>query len=199
MSYAQAQEDLWALQQFPPGFRGFAVDVGAYDGVTRSNTYMMEQLGWTVLCIEPNPEIAKKLKKSRAWVEQAACDAEPGIAPFKVHVNNMEAYSSLRPSYHPKWHPDPDAKWISIDVKVVTLDEALERWEMPRLDFVSIDTEGTELDVLKGLDLDRWKPHAMAVESWDTGPCPVDEYLAEFGYTKVGRLLVNNLYLRGEQ
>ena len=52
---SHAGEDEWILKQFPEGFRGYAVEIGALDGQYISNTWLLEQNGWTCLCIEPNP------------------------------------------------------------------------------------------------------------------------------------------------
>jgi len=196
MTFAPHGIDDWLLGQFPAGHLGYAADVGATDGVTRSNTMLLETRRWTVLCIEPNPEFAIKLRKHRTFVVECACDAiANGPQPFKIHEQNEEAYSALKPKHHPVWHPDPNATWRTVTVKVATLNDCLERAAFPRLDALSVDVEGHELEVLKGLDLNRWKPHAMIVESWDD-ETPVTPYLAQFGYRRVDRRLVDNLYLR---
>ena len=197
MSYSQAGQDTWLLGQFPPGYIGYAADVGAFDGVTHSNTLALEQQRrWTVLCIEPNPIAAKKLKTARPFVEACACDAAAtDKATLFIHADNIEAYTSLRPKLdHPVYHPGEGAKFLKVPVPVKTLDDCLERWEFPRLDLLCIDTEGTERDVLKGCDLDRWKPHIILVECWDEGS--LDDHLNPLGYQRIARLLVDDIYMR---
>ena len=197
MTYAQFGDDDWIVEQFPPDFIGYAADVGAYDGVTRSNTLLLEARRWTVLCIEPNPMVARALKKNRAFVQDVACDAKPqDRAKLWIHENNPEAHTALRPvTTHPVWHPDKGATFTPVMVAVETLDHCLERAEFPRLDALSIDTEGTELQVLQGLDLMKWKPHVIVAESWDEDT-PITPYLSEFGYRRVRRAVVNNCYRR---
>ena len=78
MTYAQFHEDDWLLAQFPHGFCGYACEVGAYDGLTRSTTLLLEQHRWTVLCIEPNPGPLAQLRKSRAFVQPYACGPARG-------------------------------------------------------------------------------------------------------------------------
>ena len=75
------------------------------------------------------------------------------------------------------------------------LDDCLTRAGFPELHALSIDTEGTELDVLKGLDLAKWRPKAMVVECWDAVN-PIVDYLKAFGYERVQRRVVNDFYLR---
>lgn len=49
----------------PEGFVGYAADVGAANGIVDSNTYLFEQRGWKVLCVEPNPSYLGELSKNR--------------------------------------------------------------------------------------------------------------------------------------
>lgn len=175
---------------------GYAVDVGASDGVSINATYDLEGAGWTVLCVEPNPFFAPLLKRERAFVEICACADYRGIDhSFFVHLDNPEAFSGLKRVHHPRWHPDPGARFETIKVRVETLDHLLAKWEFPRLDALKVDTEGTELDVLRGLDLERWKPRIIVAESWDE-ETPITNHLAPFGYRKVDRVVVANVYLR---
>lgn len=197
MTYAQAQEDDWLLQQFPEDFQGFALDIGAYDGVTRSNTLLLEQHRWTVLCIEANPQLKPFLTRNRPFVQMVACGSEPkDSAVLHIHMDNPEAHTALRPVYHQRWHPEKDAKWTRAEVKVKTPNQLLIQAEFPRLDVLSVDVEGNEADVLKGIDLVKWTPKALMIESWDAGAN--DEYLKAFGYKRVRRLFVNDAYLREE-
>lgn len=197
MSYSQAGQDLWLLDQFQPTFQGYAADIGAYDGVTHSNTLLLEQeRRWTVLCVEPNPVVAKKLRANRAFVQICACDAQASAEEaLYVHAKNTQCYTSLRPRVnHPVWHPDPEDEFIRVPTPVLTLDQCLERAEFPRLDLLCVDTEGMELDVLKGCDLDRWRPQIILAESWDEGT--LDAHLAPLGYHRVRRMLVDDIYRR---
>ena len=68
----------WILDQFPEGYRGYAIDVGASDGVSVNTTWALERAhAWTVLSVEANPEFRDQLIRERAWVEMCAC-AERG-------------------------------------------------------------------------------------------------------------------------
>lgn len=62
------------------------------------------------------------------------------------------------------------------------------------IDYVSIDTEGTELDVLKGFDLVKWKPKVLLIEN-NYEDMEIEEYLKLFGYKKTLRHHVNDFYL----
>lgn len=195
-SVAADREDLWALAQFPPEYVGWAVEVGAYDGVQTSNTLALEQLGWKVLVVEPNPEIEKVLRSRRSTVWMGACSDYSGRGEFHINPSGPAGLSSLRPNLRRPEYPAPKEEyWKTIEVEVATLDDLLGRFEFPILDAVSVDTEGTELDVLRGLDLDRWRPKVLIVESWDAFN-PVVPWLADHGYEHVERRNVNDLFTR---
>ena len=191
--------DLGELIQshFPAGHRGYCLDVGASDGVTVSSTFLLEKkYNWTVLCVEPNPSFLERLTKHRVWIETSACAEQSGdFVPFHVHLDNEECFSGLRVIGHPRMHAQDGAPWREIRVPVTTVDLLMAKWQFPRLDCLCVDTEGTELDVLKGCDFARWKPKILVVESWDeVGPC--DAYLAGLGYQKIGRTIDNYIWKR---
>jgi len=186
----------WIANQFPNGYQGHAVDVGASDGMSISTTWLLERgMGWTVLCVEPNPLFHEMLSAERAFIERCACDATPGTAPFHIHTDHPEAFSALRVAKHPTQHAEKNAKWQTIEVRVETVDRLLEKWCFPKLDALCIDTEGTELEVLKGCDLRRWKPRVIVTECWDRVG-PIDLWLESLGYTKTMRNVENDGWLR---
>jgi len=183
------------LDRFPIGHAGYAIDVGASDGFSLNTTYMLEKMyGWNVLSVEANPTYRAVLNEQRARVEMCACASEPcESAVFHVHVENPEAFSSLCPTTRNELYQedmdrsgDSQISWESIEVPVRTLDQLIARWEFPRLDLLCVDTEGTELDVLKGLDIKKWMPKVIVTECWDLEG-PIDPYLESFGYTKTER------------
>jgi FkbM family methyltransferase len=198
VGFASGAEDAWILSQFPKDFVGYAIEVGAYDGMQGSNTLSLEHAGWTTVAIEPNPECEDGLKTWRQNYRLCACSDFDGEADFHLYVPGAAGYSSLRPTMdHPVWHPEPGAPWSTIKVAVRRLDSLLAELDWPGLDALSIDTEGTEMDVLRGIDLARWKPQVIIIECWDD-PGPHLDYLAKYGYKRDARNNVNDLMVRCE-
>jgi FkbM family methyltransferase len=197
VTYADWGEDDWALSQFPQAFQGYACEVGAFDGKTHSQTLLLEQHGWTCLCIEPNPIMFKKLKKLRPFVMECACAAQAKDSEtFYIHEDNQEAHSALKPiTDHPIWHPKEGARILKVPVRVKTLDSCLNEANFRKLDFLSIDVEGGELDVLEGFSTGRWHPKLIIAESWNK-QTPITPYLSERGYRLIRRSGVNNVYER---
>jgi hypothetical protein len=65
-----------------------------------------------------------------------------------------------------------------------------------RIDLVSIDTEGCELDVLDGFDLDRFKPRILVIENDRPSGTAIELYLLDRGYRKFHRVKINDFYVR---
>lgn len=184
----------WILDQLPKGYRGHALDIGASDGISISTTWALEKShGWTCLCVEPNPEFHPSLLKERMFVERCACDSKPGTSVLHVNEVNPEAYSALRVSKHPGIKGVRVQNWKKVEVRVETVEGLLKKWQFDKLDALCIDTEGTEGDVLKGIDLALWRPKVVIVEAWEQGTH--DAYLSQFGYRRAGRSVDNDMHV----
>jgi FkbM family methyltransferase len=189
-SYARDAEDLWLLEQFPADFKGYAVELGALDGVNLSCTLLLEEKGWDVLCIEPNPRHQKALRDNRKRVLTCACDYQPRItAPmWENHRVPDRTQTSLNLD-HAAWE-------VEFGSTVLTLDQCLMISGFPRLDALVLDVDGYERRVLMGFDIDRWNPKAVIIEGESGGR--LKPFLSR-GYVEVGRRMDDNrLLLRQE-
>ncbi len=155
-NYSGGGEDAWILKQFEPDFKGYACELGAHDGSHKSNTRLLEEKGWTVLCIEPNPRHQKALRETRKLVMTCACAAEPQVrAPlYEATQIFMQTCASIQQK-----HPGTES-----EVTVLTLDQCLMVADFPRLDVLSLDVDGIESDILLGFDIKRWDPKVVVIE-----------------------------------
>src|SRR4051794_23562842 len=80
----QELQDMYAYLWFRGKRDGFFVDIGAYDGVTISNTYSLEQIGWKGICIEPVPSVFETLRQKRRCdcINAALSDKDMGYNNF---------------------------------------------------------------------------------------------------------------------
>jgi FkbM family methyltransferase len=172
---------------------GFYVEVGANDPRFLSQTWHLEEAGWRGILVEPQPDRAEQLRQHRphSQVVQAACSSPERAGEAVLHiVSGADGLSSLT-----KHLDDPTVKYDRQEkVKVLTLDQILEQAGNPRIDFVSIDTEGTELDVLKGFNLERHRPALILLED-KVHRLDKHFYLKRHGYKLVKRTGVNNWYV----
>jgi FkbM family methyltransferase len=171
---------------------GFFVEVGANDPQNHSQTWLLERRGWRGILIEPLLRFQEALRSARpgAQVVRAAC-GPPGHPPTaELFVGEDTEHSTLRPNT-----VDAATRYAAAEVvPVLTLDEILEQAGNPRVDFVSIDVEGLQLDVLRGFDLARHRPRLLFVEdhllSWGT-----HRHVTARGYRLVKRTRLNNWYV----
>ena len=207
MNYGQFGEDLYIQSLFTEERKYYAIEVGAADGIAGSPTKGLEDLGWDILCIEANPSLYEQCKLIRKYSLNYAVGKENkddvGFMVFNLRGGNQTAISSLFPDSRLIDQHDKmgilETQYLEI-VNLRTLDYCIEEWEslygskLPTIDFISIDTEGTEMDVLAGFDILKWKPRLVAIEN----NFEDDIYrstMINSGYNFVNRIGVNDYFL----
>jgi FkbM family methyltransferase len=179
------------VREFFQSDRGYFVDVGANDPTTWSQTLHLEQSGWRGVLIEPQPDLAAALRNNRkAKVFEVACSS-PEHAGRSMPLKLAGGHSSLNAS-----PPVANAKVSgTIAVPVKTLDEVLAEAGAPLpIDFLSIDVEGHELEVLQGFDFGRWRPRLILIEDHVLDR-RLHCYLVAHGYVWMRRTGLNSWYV----
>jgi len=174
---------------------GFFVEVGANDPYHGSQTWHLEQSGWTGILVEPQPDLAEKLRASRkARVFAVACSS-PDRAGSVMRLYVSGAFSSFDPNLAVTGVRPEGA----IDVPVRTLDQLLEEVDAQRpIDFMSVDVEGHEIEVLRGFDFARWRPRLILLEDHVTSLAK-HRFLTAAGYRLIRRTGLNGWYVPREQ
>lgn len=147
---------------------GFFVEVGANEPTApESQTWHLEQRGWRGILIEPIPDLATKAQMTRpnSKVWQVACTSSPeeGSVEFLIPIANQQlvtGHASLRANIDEHNYTN----FEKIIVQTTTLSNILESENIDVLDFLSIDVEGAELEVLLGLDLKKYRPKLILLE-----------------------------------
>jgi FkbM family methyltransferase len=165
-----------------------------------SNTFHFEQLGWKCLCIEPVESSFIECKKNRnESLQYCISDMDKDDTEMTVfHLGtNLSAISSLEPDKRLiDSHINLITQTSKQTVKVRSLTSVLDEIKFPKnIDFVSIDTENTELDVLKGIDFTSYNMKVLMIENNFNEPF-CEDYLKNFGYTKIHRIAVNDFYVK---
>jgi len=191
-SYSQWGEDLTVWEFFHRAPRGFFVEVGANEPANLSQTFLLEQKGWTGILVEPQPACCERLRqlRPRSTVVEAACGspAQKGKALFRIASHHDR--SSLA-----GLEPDPDVEFTgTIPVDVVTLDEVLAKAGNPKVDFLSIDVEGAEWEVLGGFNLSRHAPALVLLEDHVVS-LRLHSHMKAHAYKLVRRTGSNNWYV----
>ncbi len=172
MRESQYGEHVRILEHFA-GRVGKFLDVGAYDGVTFSNTRYLAELGWSGVLVEPSPMAFPHLMayykdNPRMELVNAGLTNSAGLRVRKFYANGVgaagDALSSFRLEHREKFSMHPfEPIWLP----VMTWDDLLAALPGP-YQFVNIDVEGMNLEVLQGLCLQiaqRWiGPEMVCVE-----------------------------------
>jgi FkbM family methyltransferase len=201
-SHAQFGEDRLLEQIFVSQAHGHCVEVGAHDGLTGSATYVFEQRGWNCLLVEPMPAYAAEIKLRRnCRVVNCAASSRDGEATFFVAENVDEMSTLDLTPAHRRWIEAAGGRVEPITVRTRRLDDILQEAGFAKLDFITIDVEGHELEVLKGFSIHTYQPRVVIVEdnslspvNWPKRRSPVTSYLAECGYVHFRRTGVNEWY-----
>lgn len=168
--YSQLNQDLWVLDFFRNKKNGVFVDVGAFDGVNLSNTYLLEKdYGWTGLCVEANSATFEKLKKSRDCVcvnEMLSNKAGKVVSlqrmgelsfgdstnVFNIDVQKMKSTNA---------ELDTSVEHHVTNTLVKVLDT---NGVSTTIDYLSIDVEGMELEILESFDFSKYHVNLITIE-----------------------------------
>jgi len=153
----------------------FYVDIGANDGITVSNTaYFEMDMGWKGICIEPHPTAFEKLEQSRPnSINLNICISdEDGVVDFLSIDGYSEMLSGIQKHYHPN-HIDRINREISQKggtkqtLKIIskTLKNVLNENNVEKVDYLSIDTEGSEYQILNSIDFDSVDIRVISTEN----------------------------------
>jgi len=175
-TFSQFGEDTWIKVNVPLPEKGFFIEVGVADGISNSNTYWLEKRGWKGLCFEPDPRNLEIAKLYREDVLPYAVASTNGVMDFNI--------AAISPDLSGLQNGLPGNK--TIRVKTVTLNSILEERSIETVDLLSIDVEGTELDVLKGFDINKYNPKVIILEFLSPAKDiekELIEYMKEYEYT----------------
>jgi|SRR5579863_543136 len=189
-SYSQHGQDIFVHEWY---FKdrttpGVFVDVGAYDGVKFSNTLLFEQLGWHGICIEPLPSAYEKLKTVRKAISlNCAVSDLAGTATFleiDMPSGFEKMYSGLKDNFDAR-HLETIAQWSKtskeVTVPVRRLDDVLAENNIRHVDYMSVDTEGSEWKILQSLDLRAYDVKVLSIEN-NYQNKTIRRHMADHGY-----------------
>lgn len=173
---------------------GVFVDIGAYDGVTFSNTLMLErERDWTGVCIEPLPDVYAELLKNRRCICVQACIGnreEREVEFLSVHsgVVSTRMLSGVLSEYDPRHlaRVDHELNYFGgsksvIQVPMRNLHTVLQEHGIGNVDYLSIDTEGSELLILRSTILSAIGNPCITIENNYDDPA-IDAALQSQGY-----------------
>ncbi len=206
LSHGQLCQDLFVLWALQGASDGFFVEAGAYDGLTYSNTYLLEHLGWRGLLVEPLPSAFAALTERRHVSKRAAAlsavDGERLAFRSCVEVAELSRLETVDPGDQHENAGRRDSHDV-IEVPSVRIGSALRAAGAPStVDYLSLDTEGNELEILKDFPFDTVHVRCLTVEHNHTArEAEIDRFLAARGYRRVfsDLSLFDGWYLHGDE
>ena len=167
VSYAQNQEDVVLARALHPDREsGFWIDVGAGDPVLESMTAAFSERGWSGINIEPLAQEYELLceKRPRDINLCVALGATSGRATLFQGPDRDRGASTMRPDVVASRGAEAD-DFTPIEVPVCTLAEIVSEYVTGPVDFLKIDVEGLEYEVLAGADFTQFRPRALVIEA----------------------------------
>jgi len=190
-SLPQHEEERLVREFFGGASTGFFVEVGANHPTINSQTWHLEQAGWTGVLVEPQPDLAAFLITARtAQVFAVACSS-PEKAGDTLPLHVAGPMSALDRG---KMAAGAQTQY-TLMVPVRTLDDILEEADAPTpIDFLSIDVEGHEVEVLRGFDFVHWQPRLILLED-HVRNLKAHRFLKRAGYRLIRRAGFNGWYV----
>lgn len=201
--YGACGQDILVAELLNNKRNGVFVDIGANDGITISNTYYFEKtLGWSGIAVEPIPGIYSKLKSNRSCITINSCiTTTPGKAKFLELDGNTNMLSTLAVNNNGlvarrlrKNASRHNTEIREIEVECLTFPMMIEKFGIDNIDFLSLDIEGGELDILKSIDFETTPVKIISVEN-NYFRDDIRDYLEGKGFIYVGTFKVDEIYL----
>lgn len=188
MSFSQLGQDTSVIEFYGGKKDGFFVDVGAFDGVSMSNTFLLEKkYNWTGICVEPCPSEFEKLISNRPAAyccNSAVYNASDLIVKFNI-ANEDKMFSGISETINCHFDTVNKNKTV-VDVKTISLTDLLDTNNAPRfIEYLSLDTEGSEYEIL----------NAFNFKKYIFGLIDVEHNYIEPRRTQIKNLLTENNYI----
>lgn len=182
----------------------FYVDVGANDGLIVSNTAHFDlNLGWNGICIEPHPIAFSKLQKNRVNsknINFCVSESETEVDFLVVH-GYAEMLSGIKNYYHPDHLLRIDSEIEKhggskelVKVQSKPLKKIFDEYNVKKVDYLSIDTEGSELEILSSIDFEKVDIRIISTEN--SSRKNIKDFLYNKGYNLLDIVCGDEIYCK---
>ncbi len=209
MYSSQYEQDKWLNENvFHNKKHGLFVDIGAHDGKTINNTIFFEkELSWDGLCIEPIPQVYTQLKKNRSADTIEGC---AWIKNTEKIFNVIEGYSEMLSGFEDSYDEEHRKRIASevktmkqkvhkIPVKCYDINDLLgdlkKKYPNKPIDLISIDTEGSEEEILRHIDYKQFDIRSIVMEN-NYEHQDIRNFLKSKGYEFVTRLEIDDVFVK---
>lgn len=188
-SKSQLFQELWALWMAGGKTGGYFVEFGAAKGDKLSNTWFLETgMGWSGILAEPHPVMVERVRRVRNCHVSDRCVYSRSGETMAFRMTPKRELSRLE-AIDPQDRHEASlrADYEIAQVETITLNDLLAGFDAPRdIDYLSVDTEGSELEILEAFDFDRWNVRCATVEHNDTpAEAALDRLFFANGYRRM--------------
>ena len=157
-SKSQLKQDIFVLLETNFKTDGFFVEFGATDGINLSNTFLLEkEFNWDGILAEPNTQWHKDLKNNRSAKIETNCVWSRSEETLNFMELEDKEFSTIEEFSDNDDHKRSYKRFIKSKVKTISLEDMLDKHGAPsKIDYLSIDTEGSEFEILKDFDFEKY-------------------------------------------
>jgi FkbM family methyltransferase len=166
-SWSQEGEDLILARLLEPRTSGFYIDIGAHDPFRFSNTALFYERGWAGLAVEPDPDGVKLIRRYRPKdivINQGVAQNNSEMTFFRFYEPALNTFSATLAEEREQKHGYKIMERVRVSVD--RLENILSKHLPPaqKIDFMSVDAEGFDLEILKSNDWKRFRPDIVVAE-----------------------------------
>lgn len=207
--YAEFDTDKIIREKYFPNYdyKGLIIEVGGATPEFLSMSKHFKDNGWRTIIIEPNPTFAQQHIEIGNEVYQFACSYEDKDGEFTIVEQQVSAYGGIvtdhsfssievKDSYLRKTNFNlTNSNSKKINVKIKKLDTILNEINISKIDILSIDVEGWEIEVMKGLNTENIDCKLIVVENF-LDDDSYKKYFESIGYYLSDNIQYNQIYLK---
>lgn len=183
---------------FPADYKGTLLEVGAAHPTMSSISFPLRNLGWDIISVEPNPEFINNFNELNFPIlGYAACAEDKGNTTFKISPNSFSCSALEIKDNYAGFMGWTDSNYRTIEVQALKLNTILQKHhpDLQSIDILLIDTEGWELEVLNGFDLEKFNPKVVCLENYSDSEEYV-LYMQNRGYKFNRKEVQDEFYIR---
>lgn len=205
--YSQFGQDIYVFETlFNNKQTGFFVDVGGNHPISCSNTYLLESKGWTGIAIEPQQELRDLWKEYRKT---------PCLNYVIGSENKTVSFIEGSPDQHGLAGVEGFNKITSVsnktEVEQIKLSDLLSQYNITNIDYLSVDVEGYEMNVLNGIDFNKLHIKVISIENDigfknipligkrlgnELGDNKLRDFITSKGYSYIGRIMCDDFFIK---
>lgn len=195
-SFAKSGLDLQVFQMLQQKKTGFFVDIGSHHPILANNSFFFSLRGWRGICVDPNPEFSNLYRKKRPkdlFLNIGISSQSNTQLNYYKLKKGLSARNSFSEEYIYSNKLQESIEEI-IPVKVMSLKEVFDKYlKVDKIDFLSIDCEGLDFEVLKSNDWEKYRPKIVCIETHGTLQNDLISestiFMAKHGYSLKGKTM----------